>query len=181
MPFTKVGKKMYSVPTLGGNMNNQLTAEYVNELFRYDNGKLYWKIDKKKMKPNDEAGRTKSNGYCEVRIDGKLYGTHRIIFLMTYGYLPKIIDHIDGNPRNNNIENLREATHAQNMKNSKIPKHNTSGIKGVYWDARYKKWIASCYVDNVHKHVGTFDDIVEAAIALDKFRKEFHKEFANNG
>jgi len=161
-------------------MMNVLTQVYLNEVFEYKDGALYWKIDKKKKKPGQLAGRTKINGYCEVRLDGKLYGTHRLIFMMVYGYLPKIIDHIDGNPSNNFIDNLREASHAQNMRNSQRPKNNTSGFKGVYFDKRNSNWIAQCVVDGNKFHLGSFKDIHDAASAVTSFREEHHKEFARN-
>lgn len=50
---------------------------------------------------------------------------------------PDEIDHKDGNPLNNQRDNLRPATHSQNMANSKS--NNTSGYKGVSWDERRQK------------------------------------------
>ena len=92
---------------------------------------------------------------------------------MHHGFLPKIIDHIDGNPSNNNLDNLREASHAENMRNSKIPTSNSSGFKGVYWCKTYKKWISVCAV-------GSYVDIMEAANAVKEFRKKNHKEFSRH-
>jgi len=63
-----------------------------------------------------------------------------LIFLYHHGYLPKFVDHIDGNKKNNRIENLREATKSQNAMNQKVSTRNTSGIKGVMWHKRDKKW-----------------------------------------
>lgn len=162
-------------------MENPITQAYLHEVFDYQDGELFWKVDRRKTKVGAKAGRTKSNGYCEVRLDGRLQGTHRLIFIMFHGFLPRIIDHIDGNPSNNAIENLREATHAENMRNSKRPKNNTSGFKGVYFDKRNKTWIAQCVKDNRNNYLGSFDDIHEAANAVLQFRKENHGEFANNG
>ncbi len=161
-------------------MTSLLTQSYLNEVLEYKDGLLYWKVDKKKTKPGQPAGRTKANGYCEVKLDGKLYGTHRLIFMMVHGYLPRIIDHVDGNPSNNLINNLREASHAQNMRNSQRPKNNTSGFKGVYFDKRNSNWIAQCVVDGNKFHLGSFKDIHDAAIAVTSFREEHHKEFARN-
>jgi len=161
-------------------MMSELTQAYLNEVLEYRNGFLYWKVDKRKTKPGQQAGRTKANGYCEVRLDGKLHGTHRIIFMMIYGYMPRIIDHIDGNPSNNFIENLREASHAQNMRNSQRPKSNTSGFKGVYFDKRNSNWIAQCVFDGNKFHLGSFKDIHDAARAVTKFREKNHKEFARH-
>jgi hypothetical protein len=161
-------------------MDNTPPKSYLEEVLFYENGQLYWKIHKKKVRAGEPAGRTKSNGYCEVRLDGKLHGSHRLIFKMFHGYVPPIIDHIDGNPSNNKIENLREASHAQNMRNSQRPKNNTSGFKGVYFDKRNSNWVAQCVLDGKKTHLGSFKDIHDAARAVTKFREENHKEFARH-
>jgi hypothetical protein len=162
-------------------MENPITQAYLHEVFYYQDGELFWKVDRRKTKVGAKAGRTKSNGYCEVRLDGRLQGTHRLIFMMFHGFLPRIIDHIDGNPSNNAIENLREATHAENMRNSQRPKNNTSGFKGVYFDRRNSKWVSQCWSNNQKNYLGSFDDIHEAANAVLQFRKKNHGKFANHG
>ena len=107
--------------------------------------------------------------------------THRIIYMMVHGHMPKIIDHIDGDPSNNKIENLRGATHSQNMRNSKKPINNSSGFKGIYFSSRTKKWIAQCWIDNKKHYLGSFSDIHDAANAVIDFRKKHHGDFANHG
>ena len=117
------------------------TQKLLHQLFEYKGGKLYWKVDAAyNVKIGDVAGTTDSKGYKTTKINGKIYKVHRLIFLMHYGYLPKFVDHKDKNPSNNKIENLRDATHSENQLNSKIPKNNTSGIKGVSWNSLVKKW-----------------------------------------
>lgn len=167
------------IPTFKGEIMN-ISQEYLKEVFIYKDGVLFWNVDKRKMKIGEKAGRTKKNGYCEIRLNGKLYGTHRLIFLMFHGYLPKIIDHIDGNPSNNLISNLRSATHAENMRNSKKPINNKSGFKGVYFNKETKKWIAQCVVNNKKHHIGSYEDIHEAANAIMSFRNKNHKNFAKH-
>lgn len=162
-------------------MPKPITQAYLQEVFEYKDGVLFWKVDRRKTKIGSRAGRTKANGYCEVRIDGKLQGTHRLIFMMFYGFMPRVIDHIDGNPSNNKIENLREATHEENMRNSHRPKNNTSGFKGVYLDRRNGNWIAQCRNSNKNNYLGSFKDIHDAANAVITFRETNHGEFANNG
>jgi hypothetical protein len=159
-------------------MEQQITRAYLRKILEYKDGELFWKVDRRKTKVGDKAGRKKSNGYCEVRIDGRLHGTHRIIFMMFHGHIPKVVDHIDGNPSNNRIENLREATYAQNMMNSKLPKNNTSGFKGIYFCARTKKWVAQCWTNNKKTKLGYFSDIQDAAKAVSEYRNSNHKEFA---
>ena len=79
-----------------------------------------------------------NNGYKTVFLskdkNRKLFLLHRLVFLVHQGYLPEIIDHMDGNRTNNSIDNLREVTRSQNMMNSKMNKKNTSGYKGVCKD-----------------------------------------------
>jgi len=158
----------------------QITQQYLKEIFLYQDGDLFWKVDRRKVKVGQKAGRRKSNGYCEIRLDGKLQGTHRLIFLLFHGFLPQIIDHIDGNPSNNRIENLREASHAQNMRNSIRPKNNTSGFKGVYFDKRINKWVSQCVKDKQKFYLGAFENIHDAADVVIKFRELNHKEFARH-
>ncbi|WP_252233758.1 HNH endonuclease [Clostridium sp. ZS1] len=68
----------------------------------------------------------------------------------------KLIDHINGNKLDNRKCNLRIVNKSQNAMNSKKPKNNTSGVKGVYWDKRSKKWEASIQVNMKKKSLGYF-------------------------
>ncbi len=87
-------------------------------------------------------------------------------------------DHSDGNGLNNRRDNLREATHAQNMHNmSKMPT-NTSGAKGVSWDKARMKWQAKFKVNGKMYHCGRFDTIDDASEAYAKACLELHGEFA---
>lgn len=75
------------------------------------------------------------------------------------------IDHINNDLSNNKIENLRWATRQENSRNTKVRSDNASGVKGVYWDKRNKKWDASIRIDGITVHLGLFDTIEEATIA----------------
>jgi len=108
---------------------NELTLPYLHSLFEYKEGKLFWKTDRArgKVKKGDKAGCLTSRGYHRLMLNYKEYPTHRIVFMMHHGYMPKVVDHIDGNPLNNLIENLREASAQTNQYNRKLNKNNTSG------------------------------------------------------
>lgn len=97
--------------------------------------------------PGAAAGSLTSLKYVLIRIDKKPYYAHRLAFLYLYGFLPKEVDHIDGDPSNNKISNLRAANRSMNMKNLCRNSVNTSGITGVCWDKARKKWIASIQVN----------------------------------
>lgn len=94
---------------------NDLTADQVKKILRCDAeaGKLYW-LDREGV----EAGSVNKLGYRSVSIKRRPYLAHRLIWLCHYGSWPKhFIDHINGNPRDNRLSNLRDVTHTQNMQN----------------------------------------------------------------
>jgi hypothetical protein len=159
-----------------------ITQGILKEMFTYKDGKLFWKIRKAVCTIiGEEAGSTDIRGYCNISIDHKKYKTHRLIFLLHHGYLPEYIDHIDGNPTNNRIENLRECTAAQNQWNQKENTRNTSGIKGVAWHKRVKQWQARVCVSGVRHYLGYFRSPELAAKAVKEFREQYHGDFVNHG
>jgi len=174
-----------------------LEISYLNECFDVDfvNGTLTWKDRpschfKSKRYENAYNSQRKgkqagsiciSHGYRYVEINGCAYATHRIIFEMFHGYLPKFVDHIDGNRSNNKIDNLRECTLSQNQYNSKIPKNNKSGIKGVYFDKIHNTWKAKINVSDKCINIGSFKTKEEAGKARIDAANKYHGEFANHG
>lgn len=156
-----------------------LSQSYLQSIFTYKDGVLYWKKQLSKIaKIGTKAGSIDNLGYLNVQIKGKKYKVHRVIFMMHYGYLPEFIDHIDRNPSNNNIENLRPATHTENMCNSKTPKNNKSGIKGVSWHKVHKKWYVSIGFKKKKYFFGIFSNLEDAKIVAEKAYKELHGEFS---
>ena len=143
--------------------SNPITQEYLKEIFDYRDGSLIRKIKTcRNVIVGDAVGTVHNNGYLRVQISRKLYYVHRLIFMMHHGYFPKEIDHIDGNPQNNKIENLREATHLQNGKNLAIKKTNKSGVSGVGFCKTKKKWYAIIRVDGRQKNLGRFKNFEDA-------------------
>lgn len=100
---------------------------------------------------------------------------HRILMGFPEGFQ---VDHIDGNGLNNRRSNLRLATHSENQRNSKTPKSNTSGIKGVSWAANVNKWKATISFDNKQKHLGFFSEKADAAKAYADAAQRIHGTFA---
>ena len=68
-----------------------------------------------------------------VRHLGKTLYIHRAVWQLVYGDIPAgfVIDHIDGNPLNNKIENLRCVPTEVNSRNKSKNQRNSSGITGV--------------------------------------------------
>ena len=69
----------------------------------------------------------------------------------------------------------------KNGKNRKTPKNNTSGVKGVSWHKRSKKWVVSIGVNWKRKALGYFDDLDLAELVSIEARNKYHGEFANHG
>jgi hypothetical protein len=87
-------------------------------------------------------------------------------------------DHRDGNKLDNRRQNLREATHAQNLWNAGKKSHNKSGFKGVYLEAWTGKYRAEIRVDRKRLTLGRFKRAEDAARAYDEAARKHHGEFA---
>lgn len=157
-----------------------LSKEYLQSIFDYKDGNLYWKKRKGKKLAGDIAG-TKSHHYWQVCINYKIYRNHRLIWIYHNGTNPDYIDHINGNTFDNKIENLRDCNINQNGFNQKKYKNNTSGIKGISWSKQKNKWRARILFEKKEIHIGYFDNIKNAELEINKARKKIHGLFANNG
>lgn len=109
----------------------------------------------------DETGRK----CIHLKINKRCYKAHRVFWEITHGPIPEgmTVDHIDQNPLNNKITNLRLATQQDQKRNMPIPKHNTSGVVGVQKDKRSGKWRARIGVGGKSIDLGlcdSFDDAV---------------------
>jgi hypothetical protein len=156
-----------------------MTPKEAHELWRYDQGKLYWRVAaNRRLKIGDEAGCIHGNGYREVGIKGKVYGIHRVVFLMFHGYIPKQVDHIDGNPLNNKAENLRAADSSVNGYNRKINVNSSSGVKNVSLCKTSKKWKVSVVQNGKSHYYGAFASLSDAAATAAQARLDLHGNFA---
>jgi len=120
-----------------------------------------------------------SKGYYRVVLNGKKYYLHRLLaeaFIPNPENKPEV-DHIDGNKQNNCLSNLRWCTHAENMRNRKKHRNNTSGYTGVTFHKAKGKWQAYISIDGKQKHLGLFHTKEEAAAAYEEAAKEAFGEF----
>lgn len=162
-----------------------------NRVFALDaSGTLRWAIKPaKQIAIGDEAGALKDNGYRVVMYNYKLYRVHHIIFEMTTGIRIPIgyeVDHIDGNPLNNQPNNLRLATTNENKYNTKRRVTNTVGVKGICIIKRkhFTKYLARVMRQGkaiCKTFPFTNTGLVQAANWLKGIRLALHGEFANNG
>lgn len=165
---------------------NDVTKEEIRLLFDYnlDTGEFTRKISRGlsgRSKVGQVAGYTNKDGYKFIRINDKLYRSHRLAWLYVYGYFPKEIDHIDNRPSNNAIKNLRECTSSQNKFNTRLRKDSTSKVKGLHWYKAYQKWQVNLRINGKTKCLGYFEDLFEACCTVMSNRNKHHGEFANHG
>lgn len=159
-----------------------MTQDEALALWDYRDGHLYWREARGRVKAGAKAGSPKrcngGNEYWRVRCDGKLLLVHRLIFLMHRGYLPEEIDHIDGDGLNNDIENLRPCSRAQNQRNIGIGKSNSSGFKGVTWAKPSRMWKGQIKSEGRTYYLGLFETPQSAHEAYKAAATKLHKEFA---
>ena len=86
-------------------------------------------------------------------------------------------DHINLNTLDNRRSNLRLATHSDNAHNTRLPRNNTTGYRGV--SKHSNNYVAHINKDNKYHYLGYFSDPKEAALAYNKAAIELHGEFAS--
>jgi len=159
-----------------------ITQSKLKELLNYnpDTGEFTWlKTNSITVKIGDIAGTIDTNKYRRIGINGKRYMAHRLAWLYMTGNFPEnYIDHINHNPDDNAISNLREATPSQNNSNAKVKKNNASGYKGVEIDKKNKNYRANIWHNNKNIYLGKFDTAELAHKAYCIKAKELKGQFA---
>lgn len=157
----------------------KITQEMVKEYFSYnhDTGSLTWLKDSGSNWCKGKVAGTKAGDYLRVSFKGKRFYVHRLVYLFHHGYLPDTVDHINGNGSDNRIENLRGCTQAENNLNSKIPKSNTSGVKGVSWNKQHNRYKGIVQYKGKQYFIGYFDNLEEASKNVASKRQELHGLF----
>jgi hypothetical protein len=126
----------------------------------------------------EAGGPSGGPGYWQIAVGKRIYFAHRLAWLLHHGTEPiDEIDHINGHRADNRICNLREVSTAQNRKNQCISSHNTSGIIGVNWHKRDRRWRAFIKVNGRSVHLGNFIEVHEAIAARKsaEIRYGFHE------
>ena len=126
-----------------------------------------------------QAGALNGSGHRQIPINGKNLSANRIAWFMAYGIWPsKHIDHVNGNPDDNRLQNLREATNAENGWNSKLSVRNKSGFKGVSFYPTNGKYQATICANGKQRRIGFYDTFEEACAARASEARLVHGKFA---
>lgn len=151
-----------------------LTRKEILKFFIYDKerGVLIWRHHWSKSHVTRFVGKEVTSEsereglrYIRVRLKDQLFLVHRIIWFLEKNDWPDLIDHIDGNGRNNRIENLRVATKRQNMQNMR--KHRSGHLLGTsllcdrYNDPR---WLSKIKIGKEYRRLGRYYTQQEAHV-----------------
>lgn len=116
------------------------------------------------------------NGYYHGTIDSVNYLASRIIWKLVYGTEPDFVDHDDGNPSNNKLNNLFSVTRKENNSNTSKRLDNKSGVTGVIFHKTKNKWEAYINHNKRRYGLGTYTNMEDAI----KARKDAEKSFQFN-
>ena len=152
-----------------------MTFEEVRALFDYRDGHLFRKSNGKHI---GSLRWIKGKMYSQLQYAHKTYMTHRVIFLWHHGYLPEVVDHINRDPSDNHIENLRAATYITNNQNACGQCNSKTGIKNVTWVPEKRAFRVALNVAKKRVHVGYFTDIDLAELTATEARDLYHGRFA---
>ena len=156
------------------------TREQVLSIVAYDAERgIFTRLIAARNRPIGSDATVKSNNYRMILIGEKCWHAHRLAWLIVNGEWPKTqIDHINGDPSDNRIANLRLATPAQNAQNKRVCSNSKSGIKGVSFDPKRGKWGAFIQINKRQTIIGRYGSLEDAAEAYRLAAQKHFGEYA---
>ena len=168
--------------TINKDMEAAISQEMLKERLHYDRetGVFTWldvEVNGYKVR-NKRAGCTNGRGYVIIgfSVAGKPYilTAHRLAWLYEYGEFPSgSLDHINHDKTDNRIINLRIASHRENSRNRSMQSNNTTGHNGISFRKPRNKYLAYIKVNYKQKHLGSFENIEDAAKAVKEARAHY--------
>jgi hypothetical protein len=158
-----------------------ISPETLRSLLHYDpgTGVLTWKRRPRELFPTEKAwaiwnGRyagkraftsQNHNGYFRGAVFNNTSLAHRVAWALVHGVWPDRLDHVNGDPSDNRLANLRVVSHRENLKNTARRADNTSGTTGVSWFRATQKWSSCVHLSGKKIHLGYFDNKEDAIAA----------------
>lgn len=157
----------------------KVTQERLKEVLHYspETGEFVWKVQLSRRTPaGSKACKRPSRGRYRVCIEGVLYFAHRLTWLYVHGELPSsTIDHIDRDPSNNRISNLRIASDQQNKAN-RPSQNNSKPYRGVH--RMVNRYVSQITYQGKSIYLGSFSCPIEAHERYKAKHLELHGEFS---
>lgn len=139
------------------------------------------KVTKRGWPAGRAVGGKDAKGYIVIKSQYFVVKAHRLAWFICHGELPDLIDHIDGDPANNRISNLRPADKRINNLNRWTPRSDNrgSGLIGVCQVRGSNKWAARITKHGKRHHLGCFDTPEAAHARYLEVKREHLKEAVN--
>jgi hypothetical protein len=158
--------------------------EYHATLYEFKNGYVVGHVrsgrkflidEEDLLKVKDYSMTVTEKGYVHFSRDGESIGLHR--YLMNPDE-DEIVDHKNRKTWDNRKKNLRVCNYRENTKNRSPGRNNISGIIGVFFHKRNKRWAVQICVDYQQIYLGSYKTKKEAIKVRLQAEKEYFKEFA---
>lgn len=157
-------------------MSPILTLKTLHAVLSYDpsSGSFTWRVSRGRVKSGCVAGTLNNNGRRMIMIDNRLYQAHRLAWFYVMGKWPeKEIDHINGRPEDNRLENLRDVSHAENKQNRlHADCDSKTGLLGVL--PHRNRFRAVISLRGKQHYLGTFDTATAAHAAYVMAKRVMH-------
>lgn len=154
---------------------NDITQKELKQYVYYKDGNLYWNDNYAPRARKDTRLGALCTRYARAKISGKNYAVHRLVWLYHHGAFPKAgLDHINRDPLDNRIENLRECDQSENSQNRRLAKDNTSGHIGVSKHKMTGKWQANICIRQKQYYLGLFESFELAVNAYNEAKATLH-------
>ncbi len=157
-----------------------LTQARLRELLDYnpETGVFTWRVSRRgHRKAGDEAGYLQRNGYVKITLDQRRVMAHRLAWLYAHGVWPlQQIDHINGDPSDNRLANLRDVAPQTNSENERKARRRKNGgtLLGAHWSTTWKRWKSSIISSGKSLHIGWFDTEQQAHEAYVATKRRLH-------
>ena len=152
---------------------SDLSAEVVRDSLDYDpeSGIFRWRRKTGNVRAGSVAGTLGRCGYMIISIKKRTYKAHRLAWIHVTGQWPVgEIDHKNRVRTDNRLSNLRECSGTENQHNTGLRSDNTSGLRGIRYDAKRGKWEARLRLHGRLLHLGRFSEAGCATAAYEAAR-----------
>ena len=140
-----------------------------------ETGVFRWRVKRSNVIPAGSLAGGICNGYRRICVKAKTYTAGRLAWYFVHGEWPHgVIDHINGNPDDNRIANLRSVSQKVNTQNKHRARSDSrSQLMGAH--PHSGNWVATIHVDGKSKYLGYFKTAEAAHAAYVNAKRELHE------